>query len=100
MKVDVRPYHSSKYMRMLEVNIDQSGEVRSVLLDLEEVVIGRKNDLREVHLDLAPDESVSCVHACVLLEGGIIFVEDLGSSGGTFVDGIKIDTKIKLEPES
>jgi len=87
-------------MRMLEVNIDQSGEVRSVLLDLEEVVIGRKNDSREIHLDLAPDESVSRVHARVLLEGGIIFIEDLGSSAGTFIDGIKIDTKIKLEPES
>jgi len=100
MKVDVRPYHSSKYMRMLEVNIDQSGEVRSVLLDLEEVIIGRKNDSREIHVDLAPDESVSRVHARVLLEGGIIFIEDLGSSAGTFIDGIKIDTKIKLEPES
>jgi pSer/pThr/pTyr-binding forkhead associated (FHA) protein len=87
-------------MRMLEVNIDQSGEVRSALLDLEEVVIGRKNDSREIHLDLAPDESVSRVHARVLLEGGIIFIEDLGSSAGTFIDGIKIDTKIKLEPES
>ncbi|MDP6904830.1 MAG: FHA domain-containing protein [Verrucomicrobiota bacterium] len=69
-------------------------------MDLEEVVIGRKNDSREIHLDLAPDESVSRVHARVLLEGGIIFIEDLGSSAGTFIDGIKIDTKIKLEPES
>jgi pSer/pThr/pTyr-binding forkhead associated (FHA) protein len=87
-------------MRMLEVNIDQSGEVRGVLLDLEEVVIGRKNDSREVHLDLAPDESVSRVHARVLVERGVIFIEDLGSTGGTFIDGVKIDTKIKLETES
>jgi len=69
MKVDVSRVYSSKYMWMLEVNIDQSGEIRSMLLDLEEVVIGRKNDLRKVHLDLAPDESVSRVHARVLLEG-------------------------------
>jgi pSer/pThr/pTyr-binding forkhead associated (FHA) protein len=85
---------------MLEVNIDQNGQVRNVLLDFEEVIIGRQNDSREIHLDLAPDELVSRVHARVWLEGGIIFIEDLGSSGGTYIDGCKINARTKLETKS
>ena len=54
---------------MIEVEIKQDGEVRTVTLEHDEIVIGRRNEVREVQLDLMPDESVSRVHARVWLAG-------------------------------
>ena len=48
---------------MIEVEIKQGGEVRTVMLEHDEIIIGRRNEMREVQLDLTPDESVSRVHA-------------------------------------
>ena len=51
------------------------------------LVIGRKNDLRQLCL---PHDSVSRKHAILLLQGGVIFVEDLNSVNGTAVNGVKL----------
>lgn len=46
------------------------------------------------------DASVSRRHARVLVEGGRVVVEDLGSKNGTFVDGARIDGPAPLSDGS
>ena len=62
---------------MIEVEIKRGSEVRTVMLEHDEIVIGRRNEMREVQLDLTPDELVSRVHARAWLAGDKVFLEDL-----------------------
>jgi len=85
-------------MGMLEIEVRTDGEVKNIVLEREEVVIGRRNENREVHLDLSPDESVSRVHARVWEDQGEVYIEDLGSRAGTLVDGVQIKKPMQLNP--
>jgi adenylate cyclase len=49
----------------------------------------------EVELDLTPDDSVSRPHACIWVEHGKYWIEDLGSTHGTLVSGEQIRGKVK-----
>ncbi len=51
------------------------------------VLIGRDENTCEL---AAPDASISRRHAEVYLEGGNVFLRDLGSSNGTWVDGAPV----------
>jgi signal transduction histidine kinase len=62
-------------------------------LDGRETVIGRQAGLG-IHLDL-PD--VSRRHARITREDERLFLEDLGSSNGTLVDGQRISGKVALD---
>jgi two-component system, cell cycle response regulator len=57
-----------------------------------EAVIGR-GKRSEIELF---DEGVSRAHARILSQGDHVWVEDLGSRNGTFVNGEKVDSKVKL----
>ena len=85
---------------MIEIRIKRGGKARSILVDQDEVVIGRRNDKMEVHVDLSLDDSVSRIHARVWAENGIMYLEDLESSGGTYIDGSAIDSAVSLEPDT
>ena len=85
---------------MLEIEIKRDGQVQNIVLDRDEVFIGRRNEKREVHLDLTPDESVSRVHARVWTVQGVVYIEDLGSRAGTCVAGARIEGSIELGPTS
>ena len=61
------------------------------LPDSGEVVIGRSSELDMVLVE----DMVSRRHAKISVEGGDIFLEDLGSTNGSFVNGEKI-TRTKL----
>ncbi|MBN2192460.1 MAG: DUF4388 domain-containing protein [Polyangiaceae bacterium] len=52
----------------------------------KEVVVGRSSDLDMVLVE----EMVSRRHARILMKAGIITIQDLGSTNGTFVNGEKI----------
>jgi len=56
---------------------------RTLIVTEEEQVIGRR-DSSALHLD---DPHVSRAHAVVRRQAGLVVVEDLGSTGGTFVNG-------------
>ncbi|MEZ4399526.1 MAG: GGDEF domain-containing protein [Kofleriaceae bacterium] len=63
-----------------------------VRIDAAEVVIGRS--LRaELCLD---DDGVSRHHARIRTVDGVAWIEDLGSRNGTFVNGVRVDTAVKL----
>ena len=85
---------------MIEVEIKHDGEVRTVMLEHDEIVIGRRNEMREVQLDLTPDESVSRVHARAWLAGDKVFLEDLGSSGGSHVNGERLVAAMEILPDA
>ena len=54
------------------------------------VVVGRQSDVVDV---VVADDSVSRKHAELVFGGGRWLIRDMGSSGGTFVDGKQIDGK-------
>ena len=82
---------------MIEVTVKRGDEIRSVSVDQDEVVIGRLNEKMDVHVDLSPDDSVSRTHARAWKENGVVCLEDLGSSGGTYIDGLAIGGIVYLE---
>jgi pSer/pThr/pTyr-binding forkhead associated (FHA) protein len=53
----------------------------------QEIVIGRSSELDMVLVE----EMVSRKHARIALSDGVISIEDLGSTNGTFVNGEKVD---------
>jgi pSer/pThr/pTyr-binding forkhead associated (FHA) protein len=57
------------------------------LAEGQEIVIGRSSELDMVLVE----EMVSRKHARIALTDGVISIEDLGSTNGTFVNGEKVD---------
>jgi adenylate cyclase len=55
-----------------------------------EVIFGRTEEKLPVTLDLSPDLSVSRVHGRIWQADGSCWIEDLDSSGGTFLNGNEI----------
>ena len=53
------------------------------------LVLGRFEELQTAEA-LTPFDNVSRVHCRVFITGGSVFVEDLGSTNGTWVDGRRI----------
>ncbi len=76
----------------LEVNAPDRPRLNYKLGELE-VVMGR---IKDNHITL-PFSNVSRHHAAVKLSGEDYFVEDKGSTNGTFVNGVKV-AKCKLRP--
>jgi adenylate cyclase len=60
------------------------------------VVIGRPPANMQIDLDLTGDPLVSRLHARIFVEQGQYWVEDLGSTNGTWVNGRRITTKTAL----
>lgn len=60
------------------------------------VVVGRDPDC---DLVLRFEDGVSRKHCRFTVEGGQVFVEDIGSTNGTFVNGVRLGGKSVVEPE-
>jgi pSer/pThr/pTyr-binding forkhead associated (FHA) protein len=57
------------------------------------LLIGRSQDC---NLCLT-DEFISAKHCKIFFENGELFIEDLGSTNGTFIDGVQVEKKSSLE---
>ncbi|RMD60951.1 MAG: FHA domain-containing protein [Planctomycetota bacterium] len=71
-----------------------NGQRRDFRLKRERCVVGR---LPSCDLQ-APDTRVSRQHCEIRLDQGKVFVRDLGSSNGTFVNDEKIEQEVELGP--
>src|SRR4051812_37560245 len=67
---------------------------------VETVVLGRPRDGVRVDIDLSPDLRVSRPHARISIVDGDYWIEDLGSTNGTEVEGrtIKGTGKVRFDP--
>jgi hypothetical protein len=71
-----------------------TGDARRIPLTQDHLVVGRAAG-SDVRLD---DEHVSRTHAILRYEDGRVWVQDLGSSGGTFVNGQAVTGPHELFP--
>lgn len=71
---------------MLVVTSDGPLRGRVLVVDGEELVLGRRDD-SDLHL---PDPHVSRAHAIIRRQSGAVWIEDLGSTGGTHVNGEQV----------
>lgn len=67
-------------------------------LDREMLSIGKQKDEADLVLD---DDSVSRLHARIYIENGIVYLEDLNSTNGTFKNGLRLQPyeKRRLEED-
>lgn len=74
------------------------GSALTVALDTDEdrLVIGRESHPCSLAV---PDPYVSAAHAAVSVSDGVGYVQDLGSTNGTFVNGLKVTTSQALRNE-
>ncbi|MBL69284.1 MAG: hypothetical protein CMO74_12705 [Verrucomicrobiales bacterium] len=84
---------------MLEIEIRHAEDTRSLTVEKPEVVFGRKNEMREVDVDLNPDATVSRVHARAWKSKEGLQLEDLGSSLGTIVNGDRLEEPVLVGPK-
>lgn len=75
-----------------------SGPPQQFETEAETVIIGRLWRGQAVDLDLTPDNTVSRRHARLSEENGVVWLEDLGSTGGTWLNGQRITGKTRLTP--
>jgi transcriptional regulator of acetoin/glycerol metabolism len=90
---------------LLECNRPLAGAARHAITDVDEVVIGRgdgravrretRNGARRIVLTV-PDRMVSSTHARILRKKQELWIEDLDSTNGVFVDGARV-TRRQLE---
>jgi len=67
---------------------------RSYDLNVEKTTVGRVED-NAIHI---PEGSVSSYHCEILLRGTDVFVKDLNSTNGTFVNGKQVQAEGPLKP--
>jgi len=77
--------------------IDQPPTRRGTRFDLDvaELTIGRATGC---HVPLPDDTFASTLHARVFERDGSVYVEDLGSTNGTYVNGMRLAAPVVLRP--
>ena len=75
----------------LHIELTFDGNTRLDVFDRDEIFIGRKHPEVDISLDLSGDLLVSRTHARIWQTRSICWVEDLGSTHGTLVNGEAID---------
>ena len=73
----------------MDVVVTYDGVTRTVAIHGDEALIGRKSSNNIPDLDLSPDKSVSRRHAKLWLDQGKYWIEDLDSTLGVTVNGLK-----------
>lgn len=71
---------------------------KRIEINLDSLIIGR--DPEQCKLVISNDKYLGRKHAKLIREKDGYYLEDLNSKNGTFIDGIRIEGKVKLEKES
>lgn len=66
--------------------------------EADSIIVGRLWRGQTVDLDLTPDNTVSRRHARLSRENGVFWLEDLDSTGGTWLNGERITGRSRLVP--
>jgi adenylate cyclase len=82
---------------LVEYRVEE-GEPATFATEQESIVIGRAVEGIDVDLDLGADVKVSRRHARITCRAGRCWVEDLGSRGGTWVNGTAV-SRAALAPD-
>ena len=77
---------------MISLILEHTGNIEQRVFSQSEVLIGRGGTDTKVDLDLSHDPTVSRLHLRVLERDKMLFVEDLGSTTGTFINDTPIST--------
>lgn len=75
------------------------GSQRNLVFQPGTILLGRPAEEGDPDLDLSPDRDTSRRHATVREEAGRIWVVDLGSQSGTFVNGRRISAPTAVSSE-
>jgi hypothetical protein len=78
---------STNTVWMLSGQVNESEPVREVSINASPFQIGRRPELPFC----LPSRTVSGLHASIFVEGERIFVRDLGSTNGTFLNGQRVE---------
>ena len=73
----------------MDLVVTFNGKTRSVEVNGQRALLGRKSRKQKPDVDLNPDKSVSRRHAMLWAEEGKYWIEDLGSTLGTYVNGLR-----------
>jgi adenylate cyclase len=76
------------------------GKSRVVDSAAAEIIFGRADGRFPIGLDLAPDPKVSRLHGRIWFEAGTYWIEDLGSSRGTQLNGVELKGRPKQQLRS
>lgn len=74
------------------IELESGGEMLRIIMDRAEKIIGRDMGSSDVYVD---GRGVSRRHARLSVSGRDVFVEDMESTNGTFVNGIRLPHKRK-----
>jgi pSer/pThr/pTyr-binding forkhead associated (FHA) protein len=92
--VTAGPKHEEALVPCLAIVTPDADSGRRIWLSAEYMVVGRE-PVSDIHLD---EPHVSRTHAALRQRGDVVYVQDLGSSAGTFVNGTAVTTARELRP--
>ena len=74
-------------VKRFKVTILDKGKTRSIEIDKESCVLGRSGNV-DILID---HELISRRHLKIILQNEVVIVEELGSSNGSWLDGVKLE---------
>lgn len=93
-EVEQRPVRDTRSRRQLRLEVIEPREHEGTIYDLDgEITVGRSNGCG---IATAYDSYSSTLHARLYPSGGQIWVEDLGSTNGTYVNSERISQPSRL----
>lgn len=91
MSIDLSP--TTNVAWLLSGQLQEDDAVRTIRINSSPFTVGRRNGT-SLTID---NPSVSGSHAELLLDDGNLIVRDLGSTNGTFVNGMRITSPVKVK---